>query len=855
MRRPSPPVLDGLPLSSRLRIFTALCVVLGLTFGVKHVTAVDNAWVHKDDIVGLVDSDDAESYAAPLEYCGAKAEVPGGFAPAWIRVGGSTDPHTPIVEVTGQVLDPHAYVTFAADDDLPANTKTNAFVNYTDAPFNHYARDLNMFLTLDPEHRHRLSTGSFGEGDSNERGNLEIEWERGGIPMYAFPALGDRLHVWGTHVFDCGHGDSWEIGRDDDDNYRTEMHAPYGWVVFRQTADADGVPDGGKQNNSPWQWYGATDLKGMAVALPTSGLLFTPVRATVADVYFSSFGGNVVEAVNGCDDADNVGVNCYDYADRPELNGNSDIESWQWHNPILDYDYSFVVPAPPVPAGAPGNTQMIFELEDRCGDVPVDPTIPNKHDHKEALEEVEGIGATAYAKDWPIGAARCNHAPTNQAPYIVQVDRSTTAPFASWNNTNRPAILVTVRAKTGYDGIDGNDDDPTYPANDYISFAYRVKVAWDYAPPAAQRARAFRADFDTLHVYNDGDACNDDLNIDPDDGEWVMTLRVNDTTIHPVEGTAPDDIDADDLTEPFWEEGAINDERCGGNEGQPRNYEMGAKGAQFLTLFFTALAGANIEVWDRTYDKDHGTDDDLAPVFRVFYPQPPAGGSESHTIGTTDANVDLAHTIDFTFTDVSNPIPANGPLSIGAPMYGPNGDTSGLKRVTGATPITLSPPAGVTTFQWRVYEVTFPASEPGAWQYDFDDSDGLTVDLPDTGSGTYTIEWAAILGAGVAATVSERSRVDVEVDNTPPTLTVPADFAVYANSAAGANVAYESTAIDDLPGPVTVTCLPASGTVFPNGANAPLATTVDCTATDAVDNSSSDSFNVTVTSPHGYIND
>jgi len=854
MRRPSPPVLDGISVSNRLRTFAALCLALSLAFGATRLMAVDNAWVHEWEIDGLVQSAEAETYA---NGCDGKVGIPFGMSPGWVRVGGSTDPHAPIVEAQGQILDPQQYIAALGSDAKDFNTKTNAFVNYTDAPQNHFARDLNIFLTLDPEYRHLLSDGSFQEGDSNERGNMEIEWERGGIPMYAFPAMGDRLHVFGTHIFDCGHGDGfldWIPGVTDPDIYRTEIHSPFGWVVYRQTADADAIP-GGKDTNSPWQWYGDGDLQGMAVTLPTTGLLNTPVQATVADVYFSSFGGDAVESVNGCEDADDPDVICENYSRRPELNGGSDIDSWKWANPILDRDYAFVVPAPPVPSGAPGDVQMIFELEDRCAEVPVDPTIPNKHDHKEALEEVEGITilgglGTKYAKDWPIGAARCNHAPTGAVPYTVEVDRGTSGSFESWNKTERPAIRVTIRAKTGNNGLDGDGDDPQYPNNDYISFAYRVKVAWDYAPAAADRARTFRADFDTLRVYDDGDPCQ----LPPDDGEWIISLRVNDQTIHPVEGSAPDDIDDDTTPEPFWEEDAVDDAKCGGS-GDYRSYEMGTDNAAVLSRIITALPGANIEVWDRTYDKDHGSYDDLAPVFRQFFPQPGPGGSASHSIGTTNPDIPVAHTIHFSLNDVSNPIPINGPLTVGSPQYGENADTSFRIRVKGTTPLTLSPPSGVSGFQYRVWELADPANEPGHWQYDYNDSDGLVVDLPDTGAGVYIVEWATVLGGSPNAIVSERSRMEVELDNVAPTLSLPADFSVFANSAAGATVTYEATATDNLPGPVTVVCAPPTGNVFPNGANGPRTTTVNCTATDAVTNESAGAFNVTVTSPHGYIND
>jgi hypothetical protein len=378
----------------------------------------------------------------------------------------------------------------------------------------------------------------------------------------------------GTAYFRLGHGDTWvEVGPDDDDTYRTEIHPPYGWVIYRQTADADGVPDDNKQNET-WHWYHPTNLPGQAAALPSSGLLFTNVQATVADTYFTSYGGNAVEALNGCDDADNPFLTCFDYDERPELHGNEDIDSWEWANPILDHDYSFVVPAPPKPSGSFPDVQMIWDVEDRCAEVPADPTFPNKS-HPEAADEVEGMEPfNIYSSDRPIGSATCNPANDGKFPFTIESDPLGNA---AWNKTELPAIRFTVRANTGQDGIDGNADDPTYPANDYISFAYRVKVAWDHAPSAANRARTIQADFDTVFVYNDGEPCDDDLNIDLESGEWIMSLRVNDQYIHPVEGSAPDDNDGDDDPEPFWETGAMEDERCGGDEGNGRARNMGTR--------------------------------------------------------------------------------------------------------------------------------------------------------------------------------------------------------------------------------------------------------------------------------------
>ncbi|MGH2378739.1 MAG: LpqB family beta-propeller domain-containing protein [Candidatus Limnocylindria bacterium] len=79
-------------------------------------------------------------------------------------------------------------------------------------------------------------------------------------------------------------------------------------------------------------------------------------------------------------------------------------------------------------------------------------------------------------------------------------------------------------------------------------------------------------------------------------------------------------------------------------------------------------------------------------------------------------------------------------------------------------------------------------------------------------------------------------------DTTPPAIDAPADVTVEATSGQGAAVGYDpATASDDVDPAPLVSCLPASGSLFPLGA-----TTVLCTATDAAGNSATASFVVTV---------
>ncbi|HEX8148849.1 MAG TPA: PxKF domain-containing protein [Pyrinomonadaceae bacterium] len=109
--------------------------------------------------------------------------------------------------------------------------------------------------------------------------------------------------------------------------------------------------------------------------------------------------------------------------------------------------------------------------------------------------------------------------------------------------------------------------------------------------------------------------------------------------------------------------------------------------------------------------------------------------------------------------------------------------------------------------------------------------------------GTTTVTWTATDAAGNTATATQTVTVN---DTTPPVITPPADVVVYLplNSTAtsvAVNYPNPATATDNCGGPVTVGYSPASGSVFPVGAN-----TVTITATDGHGNSSTAAFTVTV---------
>jgi hypothetical protein len=81
----------------------------------------------------------------------------------------------------------------------------------------------------------------------------------------------------------------------------------------------------------------------------------------------------------------------------------------------------------------------------------------------------------------------------------------------------------------------------------------------------------------------------------------------------------------------------------------------------------------------------------------------------------------------------------------------------------------------------------------------------------------------------------------VLVDTTPPLIATPVPIVAEAAGPAGAAVSYVVSALDDVDGPVTASCSPASGSTFPLGT-----TTVSCSASDTAGNVAQASFTVTV---------
>ncbi len=84
-----------------------------------------------------------------------------------------------------------------------------------DDPVAHDSFDSNLNVRVDPQDTGLLGSANF-EGADEESGRIHAERELAGFPSWAWPEIGDRVQLYGSWVWDCGH---WQPGGE-----RTEIH-------------------------------------------------------------------------------------------------------------------------------------------------------------------------------------------------------------------------------------------------------------------------------------------------------------------------------------------------------------------------------------------------------------------------------------------------------------------------------------------------------------------------------------------------------------------------------------------------------------------------------------------------------
>jgi hypothetical protein len=243
-------------------------------------------------------------------------DVDCGVSAGWQLARGYNEPRT----LDGQVVQSHI-----ASDDFPLN---------------HGTKDFNFFVYPDQADRYLLSEANFSVGAPVEHGRMEVEWEQAGdpnvykpyaagFPSWAWPTQGDRVHVVGSHILDCGHSPE-----------RAEIHAPRMVVTYRNAA----------QDN----FAGASNRKGSWFEFPENRGV--PSYATRVDVFASSYGGESVE-----EEYDNENINLsalFPHDEGPV----GDPQTW-WQ-PVNDRDYTFPIYAP-TPKPAP-DAQLVVHVDNHA---------------------------------------------------------------------------------------------------------------------------------------------------------------------------------------------------------------------------------------------------------------------------------------------------------------------------------------------------------------------------------------------------------------------------------------------------------------------------------------------------------
>lgn len=219
-----------------------------------------------------------------------------------------------------------------------------------------------------------------------------------------------------------------------------------------------------------------------------------------------------------------------------------------------------------------------------------------------------------------------------------------------------------------------------------------------------------------------------------------------------------------------------------------------------------------------------------------------SGAIESYTASATDA-VDGSKSVSC--TPASGSIFAIGTTTVQCAATDAHGNAaSGSFSVT-ITAVSSAKPPKITAPKKVTEEATGPAGAVVTFTASaLDPVDGViaVTCAPTSGSifplGETTVTCSATNAAGKSA--SAIIAVTVR-DKKAPKLTLPGHQVVESASAAGVAVSFIATADDVVDGRVAVTCVPASGSVFPLGK-----TTVSCSASDHAGNAKSGTFNVTV---------
>jgi hypothetical protein len=233
-------------------------------------------------------------------------------SPEWVYV--NHDPNAELVEGV-------AHATHTAGGDLPEG---------------HDWYDLNSNITVDSQYSNLLATANLtGDPSAEEYGRLHVEWETGSVPMFVWPTEGDRVKLWGSWSWDCGH-----------------------WGTSFSTTNPDYLLPGQGESNCAGCPGERTEFHPMqAMVITRSNPYQSTTRTAQTDVYISNQGTRA-HAEEQC------------ALENPPTNSDTYPPSWtacvqdpgKRHQTINDRNYSFFVPAPPKPVPGSKLTYRVVDV-------------------------------------------------------------------------------------------------------------------------------------------------------------------------------------------------------------------------------------------------------------------------------------------------------------------------------------------------------------------------------------------------------------------------------------------------------------------------------------------------------------
>jgi hypothetical protein len=234
---------------------------------------------------------------------------------------------------------------------------TNTRIGPGDLPNDHVTYDLSSNIDVVPRDAYLLAgdpstkTGNFG-GDDESTGRLHVEWEYGDVPRFAWPTENDRVKLWGSWVWDCGH---WGQGFSSDPNDPTATLIND--VDFFLPGEGELEGDQGLRGEQ-------TEFHPMRAMVITRDHPYLPKgRASETDAFISSQ-GTEAHTEEECARKHPAAPGTLEY---PPSYANC-VLFGSTRQPANDRNYRFFVPAPPKPFP---RARLAYRVEQRiAGNAP-----------------------------------------------------------------------------------------------------------------------------------------------------------------------------------------------------------------------------------------------------------------------------------------------------------------------------------------------------------------------------------------------------------------------------------------------------------------------------------------------------